>query len=131
MVAMSEPVAFISHFGVKPGKRNDFARIFQESAERLQADKPRTLVFLGYLNEAGQASFLHVFADAESLDIHNQGSDERARAAYEYLEPKGWELYGRPSHEALETLQRAAASAGVELSVVSNYLGGFLRLKSP
>jgi len=128
---MSEPIAFISHFTVKPGKRDDFARIFQESAQRLQADKPRTLVFLGYLDETGaQVSFLHVFADAESLDVHFQGADERARAAYEYLEPKGWELYGRPSQQALETLQQAAASAGVALSVEPDFMGGFLRVRS-
>ena len=129
---MSEPIAFISHFGVKADKRDDFARLFQESADRLKADKPRTLVFLGYLHDTGtQVSFLHVFADAESLDVHFQGADERARAAYEYLEPNGWELYGRPSQQALETLQHAAASAGVALSVEPDFLGGFLRLRSP
>lgn len=129
---MSEPITFISHFGVKAGKRDAFALLSHESAERLKADKPRTLVFLGYLNDTGtQVSFLHVFADAESLDVHFQGADERARAAYEYLEPKGWELYGRPSQQALETLQQAAASAGVTLSVEPDYLGGFLRLRAP
>lgn len=125
---MTEPVAFISHFGVKPGKGYDLARISAESSARLEAEKPRTLVFLGYFNETGTAvSFLHVFADAESMDIHFQGADERARAAYEYLEPKGWELYGTPSQQALETLQQAATSAGVTLSVEPNYLGGFIR----
>jgi len=71
-----------------------------------------------------------VFADAESMDIHFQGSDERGRAAYEYVDPAGWEFYGRPSQQALETMRQAATSAGVTLSVEPDYLGGFLRLRS-
>jgi hypothetical protein len=95
---MAEPVAFVSHFAVKPGKGDGLARIFPESSTRLEEEKPRTLVFLAYFNETGtEVSFLHVFADAESMDLHFQGADERSRDAYEYLEPKGWELYGRPS----------------------------------
>lgn len=128
---MSEPIAFISHFVVKQGKRDDVERLFQDGAKRLEADKPRTLVFLAYFNETGtQVSFLHVFADAESMDIHFQGSDERGRAAYEYVDPAGWEFYGRPSQQALETMRQAATSAGVTLSVEPDYLGGFLRLIS-
>lgn len=128
---MSEPIAFVSHFMVKPGKRDDVARLFQDVARRLEADKPRTLVFLAYFNEtATQVSFLHVFADAESMDIHFQGSDERGRAGYEYVDPAGWEFYGRPSQQALETMRQAATSAGVTLSVEPDYLGGFLRLSS-
>jgi len=128
---MSEPIAFISHFRVKPGKGYGLAQIFQESTRLLEADKPRTLVFLAYFAESGtEVTFLHVFADAESMDLHFEGADERSRAAYEYLEPKGWELYGRPSQQALETLQQAATSAGVTLSVEPEYLDGFLRLGS-
>jgi quinol monooxygenase YgiN len=129
---MSEPVAFVSHFAVKPGKGDALARIFGESSTRLKEEKPRTLGFLAYSDETGtQVSFLHVFADAESMDLHFQGAEERSRDAYEYLEPKGWELYGRPSQEALESLRRAASSAGVTLSVEADYLGGFLRLGLP
>lgn len=126
---MSEPIAFISHFAVKPGKGYGFAKVFAESSTRLEEGKPRTLVFLAYFNETGtEVSFLHVFAEAESMDLHFQGADERSRDAYEYLEPKGWELYGRPSPDALGTLRQAAASAGVTLSVEPEFLGGFLRL---
>jgi len=127
---MSEPVAFISHFVVKQGKRDEVTRLFQDVSKRLEADKPRTLVFLAYLNETGtEVSFLHVFADAESMDIHFQGSDERGRAAYEYVDPAGWEFYGRPSQQALETMRQTATSAGVTLSVEPDYLGGFIRLR--
>jgi len=129
---MSEPIAFISHFTVKQGKRNDVTRLFQDVSKRLEADKPRTLVFLSFFNEdQTRVSFLHFFADSESMDIHFEGSDERGQAAYEYVDPVGWEFYGRPSPQALETMRQAAASAGATLTVEPDYLGGFLRVASP
>lgn len=129
---MSEPIAFISHFTVKQGTGEDVKRLLADGSKQLQADKPRTLVFLAYFNEsATQVSFLHVFADSESMDLHFEGSDERAQAAYEYVDPVGWEVYGRPSPQALETMRQAASSAGVPLTVEPDYLGGFLRVASP
>jgi hypothetical protein len=127
---MSQPIVFISHFQVKEGKLDGLKQSYQESAQRLEAEKPRTLVFLGYLNDsATHVNFVHVFADAESMDLHVQGAGERSKAAYEYLDPRGWEIYGRPSNPALELLRQEATSAGVTLSVHPDYLGGFLRLE--
>lgn len=129
---MSEPIAFLSHFTVKPGKGEDLKRLSSVASKQLEEDKPHTLVFLAFFNEdQTRVSFLHVFADSESMDIHFEGSDERAQAAYEYMEPAGWEFYGRPSQQALETMEQAANSAGVTLTVEPDYLGGFLRVVSP
>ena len=51
-------------------------------------------------------------------------------AAYQYLEPRGWEIYGRPSDTALGSMREAATGAGVPLTVLPAHLGGFLRLRS-
>lgn len=128
---MSEPIVFISHFLVKEGRVDDLKRLSQEVTKRLKAEKPRTLVFLSYLNEnSTRITFIHVFADAEAMDLHFEGADERSRVAYEYVDAKGWEIYGRPSMSASETMRQAATSAGVTLSVQPDYLAGFLRLNS-
>jgi hypothetical protein len=128
---MSEPVVFISHFGIKEGKLDDLRRHSAEVMEQLRAGKPRTVVFLAYLDEQGtEISFLHTFPDAESMDLHFEGVDERVAAAYEYLEPRGWEIYGRPNEGALEMMRQSAAAAGVTLTVLPDHLGGFLRLAS-
>jgi quinol monooxygenase YgiN len=126
---MSEPIVFISRFQIKEGKLNGLKQLSSEAAKLLQAEKPRTLVFLPYLNENGtQITIVHVFADADSMDLHVQGADERSRKAYEYIDPKGWEIYGRPSEPVLQMMQKAAASAGVTLVVHPDHLSGFLRL---
>ena len=128
---MSEPVVFVSHFGIKEGKLDDLKRHTADVMPRLRDDKPRTVLFLAYLDEQGsEISFLHAFPDADSMDVHFEGVDERVAAAYQYLEPRGWEIYGRPSDGALEMLRQSAAAAGVTLTVLPNHLGGFLRLAS-
>jgi hypothetical protein len=126
---MSEPIVFISHNQIKKGKLDDLKRVSGEVTTRLQADKPRTLVFLAFVDEGGtQATFAHVFADAESMDLHFEGADERSAAAYEYLNPAGWEIYGKPSKAVMEVMRQTAASVGVTLTVQPEYLAGFLRL---
>lgn len=125
---MSEPICFISHFRVKEGKLDAMKQLTRDVAQRLHEQKPRTALFLCYLDEdRGVASFLHAFADAESMDLHVEGANERARRAYEFVEPLGWEVYGRPSGPALDALQQAAASSGVTLTVEPEFVAGFLR----
>lgn len=127
---MFEPVVFISHFGIKEGTLADLRRLSEEIIEHLRQDKPRTALYLAYLDGEGTAvSFLHAFPDADSMDLHFEGADERAEAAYQYLEPRGWEIYGRPSEAALESMRQASAGAGVPLTVLPDHLGGFLRLQ--
>lgn len=127
---MSEPVVFISHFAIKEGTLEDLRELSEEVIENLRQDKPRTVLYLAYLDDEGtQVSFLHAFLDAESMDLHFEGADERAKAAYQYLEPRGWEIYGRPSESAMGSMREAAAGAGVPLTVLPDHLGGFLRLE--
>jgi hypothetical protein len=86
---------------------------------------------LAYLDDTGtEVSFVHVFTDVDVMDLHFQGAEERSRAAYEFMDPAGWEIYGTPSDAALQMMRQAATSAGVALTVQSEYLGGFLRIQS-
>ena len=126
---MSEPAFFISHFRVKEGKLDAVRQLTRDVAQRLEAQKPRTVLFLSFLDEQGGViHFLHAFPDAQSMDAHFEGSDERAGAAYELVSPLGWEFYGRISDAALETMRKAAVSSGATLSVHPDYVAGFLRL---
>jgi len=128
---MSEPVVFTSHFRVKEGKLDELKRLAGEVERSLWEDKPRTVAWLVYLAEDGtKVTFVHCFPDAHSMDLHFEGSDERTAAVYEFVEPDGFEIYGRPSAQAMETMQQAAAGSGVPLSVRPEHLGGFLRMQT-
>ena len=127
---MSEPVVFISHFKVKEGRLDELKGLAGEVEPSLRVDKPQTLAWLIYLNGDGtKVSFVHCFPDADSMDLHFEGSDERTAAVYEFVEPDGFEIYGTPSDHALETMRQAAAASGVSLVVESQHFGGFLRLQ--
>jgi hypothetical protein len=128
-VPMGGPVVFISHLRVKDGMGVELRRRWPEATARIEAEKPRTAVFWSFLDESGtMVSIVHVFADAEAMDVHVEGADERARAAYEVVEPRGWEIYG-PASEAVVTLLTTSASAvGVPLTRWPEYVDGFSRL---
>ena len=126
---MSEPIVFISRFSVKSAGLDQFEDLARTVSADIQAWKPRTLVYLSYLDAAEQTvTFIHAFADADSMDRHFEGSNDRSRAAYEFVEPRGWEVFGMPSAEALDALRAAAGSAGTSLTVHPEYLAGFLRM---
>jgi quinol monooxygenase YgiN len=128
---MTEPIVFVSHFRIKEDKLDGLKQLSKEVLERLEADKPRTTAQLAYLNDSGtNMSFVHVFSDANAMDFHFEEAEERSGAAYEFMDPAGWEIYGTPNDAALQMMRQAARSAGVTLTVQSEFLGGFLRTQS-
>ena len=87
---MTEPIVFVSHFRVKEGSIEALKALAHGGYDRLDREKPRTLVFLSYIDEhRGVISFLHVFGDADSMDVHFEGADERSRAASEFMRARG------------------------------------------
>jgi hypothetical protein len=127
---MTAPVAFVSHFRVKEGMLEPCRRYMEEGSRMLEADKPRTSVFLPFLSEDGtELSIVHVFADADAMDVHVEGAGERAQQAYEFVEPTGWEIYGRPSEAVSETMRQGAEAAGVPVTFQPESVAGFLRVR--
>lgn len=123
------PVAFISHFRIKAGKLDAARSAFAAVATQLGASRPRTAAYLAFLDEEGaRLSILHVFPDAEAMDLHAEGAGERSKAAYELFEPAGWEIYGTPSAAALKMIEDQAAKWGVTVKIEPEALGGFIRL---
>ena len=127
---MSEPIVIISHHRIREGKLDAFRAFLPQGTQRIWEQKVGTLVFLAYADEdSGEVSFVHVFPDAEAVDAHIEGVDERSKQAYEFMQPKSFEIYGTPSDEVLEMMEPTTGS-GVTLSINKDYIGGFLRLKS-
>jgi quinol monooxygenase YgiN len=127
---MSEPIVFISHNKIKEGQLETLREISQKTVKLLKEQKPDTVLFLAYVSDDGsEVSFLHVFPDAQAMDIHFQGAEERSKKAYEFIESLSMEIYGSPSDMVLESMKKIAES-GVKVSIDTDYLGGFLRLKS-
>jgi hypothetical protein len=127
--SVSGAIVFISHFRIKEGMADGLMELQRRVAKSLEAEKPRTLAFLQFLARDGETlSIVHVFADAASMDVHVEGAEARSSAAYEYVVPEGWEIYGTPSEHVTEGIRRRAASSGVPLTMHPELVGGFLRL---
>jgi hypothetical protein len=127
---MSEPIVFISHQRIKEGKLDAYKQSYSEYIGIIKADKPGTVAHLAYVNEDGsEVTMVHVFPDAEAMDLHFQGVDERAKKAFEFVEIIRYEIYGRPSDTVLEKMQQFAGSR-IVLDLNLEHMGGYLRLKS-
>lgn len=124
---MADPVVLISHFTVKHGQVDTYRGLAEGVATKLRVDKPRTLAFLSYLANDRTLTIVHVFADAKSMDLHIEGSDERSAAAMPLLVANGWDIYGLPSDAALAVMRKAAAAFGGRLTLHPDYVAGFVR----
>ena len=126
---MSEPIVFISHHRIKPGKAEALKALTAEIWSVMETEKPRTLMNLAYLNQEGtEVTFMHAFADIEAMQLHWQGADERTQLAYQYIDPIGFEIYGSAGEQIVEGMRAEAAGGGATLSLWPKFVTGFLRL---
>jgi quinol monooxygenase YgiN len=124
---MSGPIVFISHQRVKPGRFQEFARFFSEGSKAIEAGKPGTIVFLAFADaDREETRIVHVFPDAEAMDQHLRGADERSAEAYQFLEPLEIDVYGSPSPGAVAEIE-ALAGRGVNVTLMTESIGGYVR----
>jgi hypothetical protein len=127
---VSEPIIFISNQRVKEGKLEGYKHYYRQVAEHAQADKPGTIAHLAYLNkDSSELSIIHIFPDAESMELHMKGVDELAKKAFEYVEILSFEIYGKPSDTVLESMMQIVGSA-IVLNIRRQLIGGYIRFSS-
>lgn len=125
----TEAIVLISHFDVRPGHLHLIRGTWASIILKLEGAKPGTAGYLGYLTDGGaELTIVQVFPDGRAMEAHLTGTDGGIRAAYEHIEPAGWEVYGNPPDEILAQLGESALAAGVDLVIQRQPLGGFLRL---
>lgn len=124
---MSEPIVFISRNRIKPGMQVEFEQHYRKSVPLVIEAKPGTLLQLAFENEdKTEVTIIRLFPSAEALDQQIHGADERSRKTYEFIEPIGIEIYGRPNPATLEKMKHVAGP-GVGLKLHQGYIGGFIR----
>jgi uncharacterized protein (DUF2126 family) len=125
---MAEPIVFISRSRMIAGPRAAFEAAYAEAVALIASTKPRTALFAAYLDESGtEVRVVHAFPDGAAMVAHFEGSEERSRGASSLMVPVGFEVYGRPPDAAINQLRREANEAGIELDVLPEPAGGFLR----
>jgi hypothetical protein len=126
-IEMSDPIIFISNQKVKEGKLEGLKQYYRQVAEQAKANKPGTVAHLAYHNEEGtELSIIHIFPDAESMELHMIGVDELAKKAYEYVEILSFEIYGKPTDTVLERMMQIVGSR-IALNIRPQLIGGYIR----
>lgn len=124
---MAAPIVYISHFRIKEGREDEWWANVEQVMPGLEAEKPRTIFQNFYTDDSGtKLSIVHVFADTAAMDAHMEGAESRARDAYDYLEPTGFEVYGEPTESYLAVM-RDSPTAEAMLKVEPIHRGGFSR----
>lgn len=127
---MSEPIVFISTHRIKEGRLEEFKEFSRKMMPLIEEGKPNTVFFQPYLNEEGtELTIVHVFPDAEAMNLHFEGADERSESAYEFIQPVRFEIYGPASDNVMATM-RMRAGPGIGLTFKPENLAGFIRLQS-
>ena len=125
---MSEPIIFISNQRVKEGKLEGYKHYYRQVAEQAKADKPGTIAHIAYHNEEGtELSIIHIFPDAEAMELHMKGVDELAKKAFEYVEILSFEIYGKPTETVLEGMMQIVGS-GITVNIRPQLVGGYIRV---
>ncbi len=103
---MSGPIIYISHWRIKEGVEDQWWSMVDQVLPGLEAAKPRTVFQNFYVDETGRTlSIVHIFPDAEAMDLHAGGATTRSQSAFEFIEPIGFEIYGPPTEQFLDTLR--------------------------
>lgn len=127
---MSEPIVFISTHRIKEGRLEEFKEFSRKMMPLIEEGKPNTVFFQPYLNEEGtELTIVHVFPDADAMNLHFEGADERSESAYEFIQPVRFEIYGPASDNVMATM-RMQAGPGIGLTFKPENLAGFIRLQS-
>jgi hypothetical protein len=126
---LSGPFVFIATNRLKPGKLADETKRVPGLVDFVEASEPRLIAFNEYASEDGsEVAVVQVHPDADSMAFHMEVVAERAAAAYAetVAATTSIQVFGMPSDDVLETLERQAG-AGVPLAVKPFHLGGFTR----
>jgi hypothetical protein len=127
---MSEPIVFISNQRIKGGSEAGYKQNYVETVEWIKANRPRTVANLAYLSEDNaEASIVIVFPDAEAMELHMRGLGELPKRALGFMEITSLQIYGTPTEATMQIMKKIAGS-GVALTIKSQPIGGYIRLKS-
>ena len=127
---MVQPIIFIAHQKIKQGKVEEYKMYYHEVAEWMEANKPQTSAHIAYVNEDGtEASVVHIFPDAEAMEIHMQGLGNLGMKAFMLMEIVGFDVYGTPSKMVLESMLKMVGP-GAKVNLKTQPAGGYIRIES-
>lgn len=130
---MADPIIYIDHSKIRPGRLNDVKEAILRLVDFIDAREPQ-LLFYGFSvdEEAQRMTVLAVHPDAASVEYHMDVGGAAFRSFAELIEMQAIEVYGDPSQRMLEQLEQKAKDLGEQGTVrVGRLQAGFSRLAAP
>lgn len=127
---MSGPFIFIAVNKVREGKIEDEKARVPGWVQFIHDNEPRTIGFHEYRSEDGaEVEYIQIHPDTDSFEHHMRVLGQLSDPSYrETLEgTTSIRIYGQPTEAILEML-KAAAGAGVPVTIMPEHFGGFTRL---
>ena len=126
---MQEPIIFIAHQKIRPGKTEEYKKIYHDVGEWMEANKPQTAAHIAYVSEDGtEASVVHIFRDIEAMETHMQDLGDVGMKPFTLMEIVGFDVYGTPSKMVLDSMLKMIP--GAKVTMKPQPAGGYIRLKS-
>jgi quinol monooxygenase YgiN len=110
---MSEPVIYIDHSTIRPGKIDELRRSVSDLVSFIRAREPQLLHYGFYLDEeTARMTVVGVHPDTESVERHMEVGGAAFRELGDAIVMTGIEVYGPTSERMLTQLRAKAADLG-------------------
>ncbi len=124
----SEPIIYIDHSEIREGKLKELKTAMKELVELVEANEPRLIAYNVYFTEDGtRMTVVHIHLDSASLEFHMKVAGPAFPRFAKFIKLLAIDVYGKPSDDLLEQLQKKARMLGTGTVVVHELHAGFAR----
>jgi hypothetical protein len=125
---MSKSIIIIDCSEILEGKLDEVKAAMNGLIEFIKENEPRMIAYNVYLNkDSTQVTVVQVHPDSESAVFHMNIRSSAFSKFVELIHMVKIDIYGRPSYDLLDRMQRKAQMLGSETLVVHELYKGFNR----
>jgi hypothetical protein len=125
---MSGPFIYVGTWTIKPGKLELARKALAEHVVLIEQNEPRLIAFHIYFDpERLKAGVVQLHPDADSMDTHMKLISEHLTSMDFIGEIVHEQAFGTPT-DSFSELLRGYSDAGIPVTVLPEYEGGFTRV---
>lgn len=126
---MSEPLIYVDHSDIRPGRLADLRAAMQELADFVESREPQLHSYGFFIDEEGsRMTVIAIHPDWASLELHLEIGGPAFRRFGELIELRRIDVYGETSERAMSLMREKARMLGADEGVVVHrFEAGFAR----
>src|SRR6187431_2509338 len=125
---MNDLIYYVDISIIQKGKLNELKNAVQDLVEFVNLNESRPIAYNIYFNEDGtQMTLMQIHPDSASLEFHLEIAGPVFQRFKDLIQLSTIQIYGKPSDNLLNQLQRKAQMLGNAKVVVHDFQSGFSR----